>query len=644
MTSIQQGLRPFLATAGIVFLSSGTFLSAADPGEKTAPAQEAESVAATPAKDSSSSASSTVVVSATKTETEAWKTASSITVIDRPEIEREQYRLLPDALRRVPGLTIADRGFPGSVAGVFMRGTKTEHTSVLIDGRPVPMNFAGAFNIETTPLDNIERIEVLRGPAASLYGGKTIGGVINIITRTGKGLEHPETAAFAEAGSYGSFRKGLSTLGAAGDLDWALELGHADIEGQRINSRFRENSAAGKVGYQIAESLRFDLDTRYYDSKSGVPGSRLTNDPNDFFTTEYWSLSPRLVWDVNDQWRQTLTYSFSNFRQAAIVVPVSAFNPNNRVTVRTHYLEYQSDVKITDRWSLTAGASMQDQGYNRYNDDLHAYDIDQAQTNLAVYVQTQAEVAPGLNLLGGLRYDAYSDFDDALTWRTGASYRVPVIGTLLHANYGTAFSTPSPQDREPALFGNANLAKPELSRGFEFGIEQPIPAAKANLRATFFQNNLKDTYQFDLATFAIQAIGRARTRGIELEAAWDPCDILGFSAAYTYLDADDLSNSARLVRRPRATVSASMQVRPRKDLAFSLSTIYTMGREDFDPVTFAQTDLEDYVTVRVAANYKLNRHVEIFARIENAFGQKYEEVAGYPATGTGAYAGVKLRF
>ncbi len=587
-----------------------------------------------------------VVVTATKTETEVSKTAASITVIDRAKIDQEQYRLMTDALRSVPGLTIANRGGPGTQATVLMRGTKSEHTSVLIDGRPMPTNLAGLFNLETTPLDNVERIEVLRGPAASLYGGKTIGGVINIITRTGRGLEKPENTVFFEAGSYGTFREGLSSLGSVGDLDWAFELGRTDIQGQRINSQVQQTSGSGRIGYQIDETLRFDLDLRSYESIVGSPGNRLQNRDDDQVRTEFWSVSPRLVWDTTDIWKQTLTYSYSRSRQVAINAANNGLfaPPDNRLSVTTQFLEYQSEIKALDWWTITAGAWLQDLSYTRFNDTAGLVDIDQNETNWALFVQSQMEITKDLTFLTGVRYDSYSDFDDAATWRAGLSYRVPVLQTLLHANYGTAFSPPSPQDRELVLFGNPLLAKPERSRGFEIGFEQPISAAKASFSATYFQNDLRDTYQFDLATFALQPIGEARTRGVELGAVWQPCTALGFNASYTYLDADDTEANVRLVRRPRQSISGGMTLKPHEDVTVSLSADYVMDREDFDPVSFAQTDLEDYLVARLALNWRVCKNVELFGRIENLFGDRYEEVAGFPAYSTGAYAGVKLRF
>lgn len=584
-----------------------------------------------------------MVVTATKTETERWRTASSVTVIDRKQIEQKQFRLLPDALRQVPGLAIVDNGGPGTLAGVFMRGTKTAHTAVLINGRPIPANVAGSFNLETMALDNVERVEVLRGPAASLYGGKTIGGVINIITRSGRGVEKPETTAFFEAGSYGTFREGINTLGSTGALDWALEFGRTDIQGQRLNSQFQQTTGSGRVGYQLADDLRLDLDMRYYTADVGVPNADRGAGANNNAThllTEFWSLSPRFIWNTTDRWTQTLTFSWNQFRQVA--TNFTGFNPNNRITVRSQFWEYQSVFKATDTWTITGGLWLQDLASERLNDTRHVQDLDQEETNWAVFLQSQAEILPGWNVIGGARFDSYSDFRDATTWRAATSYRVPHVGTLLHANYGTAFAPPSIQDREPTFFGNPLLVRPERSQGYEFGIEQPIPAAKLSLHATYFENGLRDTYQF--AAGALQAIGKARAQGIETGLNWQPCAAFGFNASYTYTESNDLTNRARFVRRPRHMITAAATVKPLEDVTVSFSGSYVMGREDFDPVTFRQVDIEDYLLARVAVNWRVCRHLDLFARVENVFGDQYEEAAGFPAYDTGAYAGLRLRF
>ena len=593
-----------------------------------------------------------VVITATKTETERWRTASSITVIDRKKIEEQQLKLLPEALRQVPGLVIADRGTAGSVNGIFLRGANSDQALVVIDGRPVPANLAGLYNIETLTLDNIERIEVLRGPAASLYGGKTLGGVINIITRSGKGLEKPETALSWEGGSFGTSIENLGTRGSAGIFDWSIELSRHDTQGYRLNSQMQLNNAAAKFGVQLADSLRFDLDLRYYNADVGVPGPAAglgANDPDDHVLTEFWSISPRLVWETTERWTQTLTYQNGNFRQAATNF-TPGFGLNNRITSRNHFLEYQSVFKAADWWTITAGTWLQDIGYSRFNDDApglfnpagDSYDVDQAETNWALYLQSQAEILPGWNLSAGLRHDAYSDFADATTWRAGSSWRMPWTQTILHANYGTAFAPASPQNREAALFGNPAFLEPERSQGFEFGIEQPFAGNKGVLSLTWFRNNISNLIVFTPPFGPLQQINQARTEGLEAALSWQPSDRFGFSSQYTYLEADDLTAGTRLVRRPRHLVSGDFWIKPTSKLRLGAGARYTIDRED--GFGAAQRDVEDYLNIRLTANYEVSENLEIFGRVENLLGERYQEVLGFPAMRTGAYAGFRLRF
>lgn len=584
-----------------------------------------------------------VVITATKAQTERWRTASSVTVITRKKIDEQQLKLLPDALREVPGLVIADRGTPGSVNGIFLRGTNSDQTLVVIDGRPIPANLAGLYNIETMSLDNVERIEVLRGPAASLYGGKTLGGVINIITRSGRGLDKPQTTLSWEGGSFGTSRESLGTRGAAGIYNWSLELSRQDTQGYRLNSQMQLNNAAAKFGAQLASTLRFDLDLRYYHADVGVPGNATTNAPDDHMLTEYWSLSPRLVWDTTDRWTQTLTYQFGNFRQVATNFD-TGFGQNNRSTSRNHFWEYQSVFKVTDKWTVTAGAWLQNIGYSRSSDNapLSAYDVDQHETNWALFLQSQAEILPGWNLLGGIRRDSYSDFANATTWRTGTSWRLPWKQTVLHANYGTAFAPTSPQNRESALFGDPTFIKPEQSKGVEFGIEQPFANNKATVSLTYFRNSIRNLIVFDPNLFVLQQINQARTQGLEAAFNWQPCDRFGFNAQYTYLDANDLSAGKRLVRRPRHSLSGDVWVRPVTSFRLGLGAFYIIDRED--GFGTAQRSIEDYLRLRLTASYQFSKNLELYARVENLLGERYEEVLGFPAMRTGAYAGFRLRF
>lgn len=584
------------------------------------------------------------VVTATKTETERWRTASSVTVIDRKTIEQDQLRLLPEALRRVPGLTLADRGTAGSVNGLFLRGTNSDQTLVVVDGRPIPANLAGLYNIETMSLDNVERIEVLRGPAASIYGGKTLGGVINILTRSGRGLNKPDSTLSWEGGSFGTSRETLGTRGSIGIYDWSLEFSRHDTQGYRLNSQMQLNNASGQFGAQLSDTLRFDLNLRYYHADVGAPGSLAANDPNDHVLTEFWSLSPRFEWQTTESWTQTLTYQFGNFRQAATNFTPN-FGFNNRITSRNHFVEYESVIQATDWWTFTTGAWLQDMGYSRSSDNAFpatGYDVDQAETNWAVFLLSQAEVLPGWNVLGSMRHDVYSDFDDATTWRAGSSWRMPWTQTVLQASYGTAFAPASPQNREAALFGDPSFLKPEQSEGMEIGLEQPFADNKATLGLTYFRNNIQNLIVFLPPFGPLQQINQARTEGMEASLGWQPSDAFGINAQYTYLNADDLTAGTRLVRRPRHQISADSWVRPISKLRLGFGAFYVIDREDGFGAD--QRDVEDYLRLRLTVSYEMTRNLELFARVENMLGERYAEVLGFPAMRTGAYAGFRLHF
>jgi vitamin B12 transporter len=603
---------------------------------------------------------SEVVVTATRSETERWKTASSITVIDRKHFEDRQQRMMTDVLREVPGLTIADRGTAGSAPGLFLRGMNSDQTLVVLNGRPIPANLAGTFNLETFSLDSVERVEVLRGPSASVYGGRTLGGVINILTRSGRNLSKPEYQAFWETGSFGTNREGVSARGDSGLLDWSLEYNRSDTQGYRVNSQMQLDNASGLLGLDITDAVRLEVDFRYYNAQVGVPGrtepftpggdfsALKPNDPDNHFLTEFWSISPRLIWKTSESWTQTVTMQFGKLRQVASNFPYSPptfdVGLNNRLGVQSQYWEYQSVLKPSEKLTFTSGFSAQDQYYYRISDVQlpRTRDISQSETNWAVFEQLGLELAKDLHFTGGLRHDTYSDFVDATSWRSGVSWKIPRFMTLLHTSYGTAFAAASPQNRETALFGNPFLTNLEESKGFELGFEQPLADDTLTFSCTAFRNEIRNLIQYDFVQQKLFTIGEALTKGVEACLRWEPCAAFGLQGSYTYLDAENLTNAARLVRRPRHQVSGDLWVRPIDRLRVGCGILCVVDREDF--FYNGQLDSEDYARVRATASFSLSKHSEIFARVENLLAERYAEVPGFPAPRTGVYGGLKIKF
>jgi vitamin B12 transporter len=222
---------------------------------------------------------------------------------------------------------------------------------------------------------------------------------------------------------------------------------------------------------------------------------------------------------------------------------------------------------------------------------------------------------------------------------------MPWTRTILHANYGTSFAPPSPQNRENALFGNPLFVQPEQSRGIEAGIEQPFAKDTASIGITWFRNSIRNFIEFDpfIGFFgALQQVDRVRTEGIETFLNWQPSKSFGLNVNYTYLEAENVSDLKRLIRRPRHTISGDVWVKPISRLRLGVGALYVMDRED--GFGAAQRDVEDYLRVRLTASLQVSANVELFARVENLFGEQYAEVLNFPSMRTGAYAGVRLNF
>ncbi|HSH94731.1 MAG TPA: TonB-dependent receptor plug domain-containing protein, partial [Roseimicrobium sp.] len=210
-----------------------------------------------------------VVVTATRSATAPENTAASVTIIGRDEIEARKITTLADALQGIPSMSLVRNGTPGQATSVFTRGTESNHTLLMIDGRRIPANLAGGYDYANLSLDNIDRIEVVRTGSSSLYGGDAIGGVINLITRTGRGMEKPETEFSFEGGSFNTFRESAASRGASGKFDYSVSASQLNANFPRNNNQYRNSSIRSSFGYELNEAVYFDLKASYYQSDGG---------------------------------------------------------------------------------------------------------------------------------------------------------------------------------------------------------------------------------------------------------------------------------------------------------------------------------------------------------------------------------------
>jgi vitamin B12 transporter len=581
--------------------------------------------------------STVLVKSATREAQSPDTTAASVSVRTREQIEAQKFPNVASVLSTLPGTLVLPNGTPGQVASVFTRGTESNHTLLTIDGRRQSPDLAGLYDFTNLTIDNLAQVESVRTPSTAIHGGNAIGGVINLVTLSGKGLAEPISSFSFEAGSYGTFREVAASRGAFGLFDYAVEASRLDTDNQRDNNEYRNSSARGNFGFQVDKDVYLDVLATYNNSDSGVPNSIYFPDKTANLIRELWSVSPRLTWQVNDWWKSSAYVTHDRLRQYYENIP---FGTKNRLQIETTTVDWQNTFQPFKEWQLIAGTTLWDTGIWQRN-AANIKNIDNTQGSVGGFVQSQWQPFEDLNILTSGRYDHYTDFEGSFSWRQGVAYRTPCTRTLLHGSVSSSYTPPTFQDLYFPGFNNPNL-KPESSVGWEAGVEQPFFNNKLMLGATYFFNNIQDFIQF--AGSAPYNVARAETQGAEFTLAWRPIDEVEVRGNYTYTATEDMRTGQRLLRRPEHMANFDFIFRPVKVLTLSFGGSWVAHREDTNARTFARIDHEDYTTIRCAAVWQAHEHLQVWVRGENVLNQQYEPVHGFPALDSGLFGGVKVTF
>jgi vitamin B12 transporter len=590
-----------------------------------------------------------VIVSATRFDIPLDQSPASVSVITSEDIEQKQTQRVSNALREVPGLSVVQTGTAGQLTSVFTRGLRSEHTQVLLDGVPINQGLQGAFNFADLTTDDIDRIEVVRGPQSTLYGPRALAGVIQIFTKEGEGT--PTTMLSGEGGSYDTFREWLESEGKIDQFDYSIGASRIDTDNARPNNQYRNSAAIANVGWSPNDQLRISSLFTYSLSDTGNPNTIFDPKPLDNFLTERWLIAPHIDLRISDWWEQKLIVSYDHERQLNDPNEDEFVGPTRALFERTQ-IDYQNDLRPTSWLTLTSGFF-----YSRVNAGQERPFVLQIFGPQPTFVSDhteetagflQATVTPIENLIfvAGGRFDHFNQFGDVWTYRFAGSYKIDKTNTTLHSSVATGFSPPSSQDK---IFGNNFGLQPEKNLGWDIGVEQRLWENRVTLGATYFHNELSNVIGFN-GLFDTLNLGAAETQGLEAELRAQPVADLLFTASYTYLDAEKTSSAdisqlqgARLPRRPRNEVYISASYLWWKRLRTTAEAKFVNAREElnFGGPNF---DIEDYSFVNIAVEYEVNPHLSIFGRIDDLTNEHYAEVFGFPALGRAAYGGVRVRF
>jgi vitamin B12 transporter len=609
----------------------------------------------------------TIVVTASRSPLARVELGNSMSVITREQIDRRQARYVTDLLRAVPGVSVSQSGTTGSQTQVRIRGAEANHVLVLIDG--VRANDPGTgdeFRWELLSTNNIERIEIVRGPQSSLWGSDAVAAVVHVITRAES--DQSRMGAYAESASHNTLNAGVSGVG-RGD-SWSLGYGleRLDTDGTNISrtgdelddSNIITANLSGK--FHPTEAMTLSLGLRSVDAYSQF-------DPTDFFVTGL-----PVDADVATDTQQTFLHfggvigspgkrvthqllaRFLDANNMNLIDGITdSSTESNRLT-----LGYQADFLIGE--TPLSLAFEHERTRFEQRGQIGFGDPNQTQeTHVnSVMADYQGKSFERLAWLLNLRYDNYSDFKSALTGRISLTYEL-TDATKLRANVGTGQKTPTFTDRFgffPGQFiGNPSL-KPEQSTSFDIGIEQSFLNDAVQLELTVFDQDLEneiDGFVFDPNTFLFSAeniTGSSSRKGVEFAALFNVTHNLSLTSSYTYIDSsatDVQGHKTRELRRPHHTGNLTANIDFLDD-RFNLTVIADYGGSQTDiffppfPASSEIIGLGSYWLLDVAATYELSPAVDLFARITNMLDEDYEQVFGYQTPGRAGYFGVRVNF
>jgi len=623
-----------------------------------------------------------LVVTATRIPTAVLDIPAGVTVIDRQTIEQRGYTTLTDALAAVPGVHVSQSGGPGGNASVFVRGTNSNAVLVLRDGMPLndPSDSSGAFNFGVDTLADVERIEVIRGPMAALYGSGAIGGVINLISRQGHEQGFHLTGELAggypkqlegnanASGVKGPFDYSVTVQGQTqrgydttpqrmsiytgvpdpyNELTGTLNLGYTPIDGTRLSLFLRARRA--EFGFNALGNPTFDdsnstgqdesllgrvgVTSKLFNGiyETSVFAGRLQDDRR--YTEALNPLDPNQQSNDSRYHGYRTDVQWNNTVHLSDLMQVPWMSP----TDLTFGYEHTADNVNVEVSQSFAGSPFQQSAKAWMNDD-------------ALYAGLQTTVLQRLTLTGQVRQD-WVDGDVPFTWRLGAVLDVPEVATRFKAAYGTAFRAPSLFDRfgvdSFGYKGNPNL-KPESAQGWEAGFITTLTPA-LSFGATYFNEQVRNLIVAVLTPVATAVnVGSAHIQGVEVQANLRPVPWFAIQASYTFTDAQNADTGSRLLRRPQNAAAFDATIMPLPGLSIAPELLFSGAFQDFlidngGNATSAVVSTPQGLIMNLSITYDLAPRIQLFTTARNLFYSRFEPVNGYQIPGPSVLAGVRVK-
>ncbi|UJF18741.1 TonB-dependent receptor [Vibrio sp. SS-MA-C1-2] len=599
-----------------------------------------------------------IVVTANRFEQDQNSIIAPTSVITQQDIELTQADSLVDVLRMQPSIQVGQNGGRGQSTSIFMRGTESDQVLLLIDGVRVPQQTKGAVDFSQIPLDQVERVEIIRGPNATTYGSEAIGGVINIITQGQFGDDRKRLTVMGGSNKYGNGNWNSSTdVGDNGHLK--IAGGYQQDEGYNthpvkgVNDDDKHGFKSGNVmadyRHNMSDSFSLFITGRYTENKTEYDGNTLvlyspgvqkqTNIKNS-------SISTGFDWDL-DNVLNKFSLNYSNQDQVDFFDDddycdrplysdkCSSSSPASKSSVDEVNTSWVSTIYLMSSITINTGI---DYRYESMSEDSD-YGAGENRGNTGIFSTVQY-YKHKVTLEGSVRADINTVYDTEYTWATRGAYEF-IPNYKIKASIGTAFKAPSFADLYFDGSGNEDL-QPEESINYEIGFE----GASGLLfwQVNGFINKIDNLIDYDPSTWVAYNIGKAKIKGVEVIGKFDT-GVLQHNVSYTYLDPMNETNDTQLLRRAKNSAQWSILAPLTDNFDLSLQYLYQGKRDDVrDVAPYDSVEDDAYSLLNLAATYRVIEDLSLKLRLDNIFDSDYETAYGYPNPGFAAYGSISYNF
>lgn len=590
------------------------------------------------------------VTSATKTSQSIKDVTSNIDVITAEDIESRKFKTVIEALNSLSGVSISSNGGMGTLSKIYLRGMKSENTLVLIDGIRYNNPYDGSVDFAHLMINDIDRIEVIKGAQSSVWGADASAGVINIITKSAK--DGTNGSASIEYGRYDSKITKANISHKNKNFDAKLSATRVDTDGFSAISQksseaknyeddgYKNTTIDLKLGYNFDDSNRVSASYGIIDAKTNFD-DMISNPPT-------WAIDPiasanskaqtktrnsiaSLNYENNNSFANTSIYTnYSRFKNET---EAPTFNSKNKTDIKEYGIK-STVPYLDDSSSVTVGAE-----YKGFEDKE---DIKRKYNSKAIYLTNTNKFFDDKTIFTqALRYDKYSDFENKTTGKIGIKQYV-VEDLNISSNYGTGYNTPSfIQLYKTAWGGNPDL-NPEKTKSYDVGIEYK------GFSITYFNtkvNNLIQSVQIAPGTYQNNNIeGDSKFKGTEIAYKNSIIEDVFLNLSYTNLTAKD-SKDKKLLNRPTNKFNFGVDYYGLKDFHFNINGEYIGSRKSIN-FDYSKPDVKtgNYTVWNGVVDYDINKNFSTYVKLDNIFNKDYQVLDGYTTSQRAAYVGLKASF